>query len=247
MNGRKGMLVVAALAVCCATSPALAEQQGRAGGLAPYDGSFLLEPSKSGSFKVGLTVAELYGIVDHSTVTLTDLFEEVRCVGLRAIPKVVPGQTGHSAPPIQNPRRHRCRIDARRMERFPNEEQAFLVFNTRFSHENDLRRLGLIRVALGSFRTITRQYRDRFTQDERRQVGNTSGEAQGLGFPSWLSSVKGTLRKQEYELQQMRYERAERRSATGEIDVDELSQMRDVLKTTESELQDFWNTFRISN
>ena len=126
-------------------------------------------------------------------------------------------------------------------------EVARHIFNERFSYDEAQRRLVQINRFLDSFRALTEQYRDRFTTEELRSVGNTGGEMQGLGFYNVPKTVEGTLRKQQYQLKQLEYELAERKYAAGEITVGELGNSRSAYEDAEEEFQTFWDSFVISD
>ncbi|MFC1541858.1 hypothetical protein ACFL50_05350 [Candidatus Latescibacterota bacterium] len=119
------------------------------------------------------------------------------------------------------------------------------IFNERFSYEHALNRIEYINSYLKSFRTLTEQYKDRFTSEELNGVGNTDWVMQNLGFHNNLKAVEGALRKQDYLLKQLEYELAQYKHTAGEITDDELVVKRTANKHAEAEFQTFWDSFNI--
>ncbi|MFW6296605.1 MAG: hypothetical protein ACOC04_05380 [Halothece sp.] len=121
------------------------------------------------------------------------------------------------------------------------------TWNQRFSFDSSLERLGQIEGALDSFRTLTETIRTTVGEERISFVGNTSAEVQTLGFPNWVNSVEGTLRKQDYQIQKLEYELAKEQFEDGEISQAELDEKAASYQEAKADFEAFWQQFNIAD
>ena len=83
------------------------------------------------------------------------------------------------------------------------------------------------------------------TKDKLREIGNTDGDIQDNGFWNWLGAVEGTLRKQEYQINKLNYDLAQKRYKLGEIKNDELQKAKKEYEEGEKKFQVFWDSYGV--
>jgi len=127
------------------------------------------------------------------------------------------------------------------------DEPAEDTLNERFSVENSLERIAQIRDALSSFSNLTEKSKATLGESATAQVGNTDWETQNLGFPNWVGSVEGTIRKQDYQNKQLELELARKQYEDGEITKAVLDEKAASYQRAEQEFQDFWNSFNVAD
>ena len=88
-------------------------------------------------------------------------------------------------------------------------------FDRGFTTDAASERLEQVRGFLSSFRQITNQARGRIAESELEKADNTARAMQTIGFHNIPLVIEGTLRKQEYQLAQARYELAQLKHAQG--------------------------------
>lgn len=125
------------------------------------------------------------------------------------------------------------------------DEPAESSFNERFSFNDSLDRIGQIRSALTSFQQLTEKSKSTLGEQTISSIGHTDWETQNLGFPNWVNSVEGTMRKQEYEIKKLEFELAKKQYEDGEITKTTLDQKEASYRRIEQEFQTFWNSFTI--
>jgi len=114
-----------------------------------------------------------------------------------------------------------------------------------YTPENALVNIRRVYSALDSFRKLTDISRSTMSKDELKQIGNTLGEVQNIGFDNWISGINGTVLKQEYQLMKLNYDLAEARFKLGEISKEELQKTKKEYEEGEMKFQKFWNKFQI--
>lgn len=119
------------------------------------------------------------------------------------------------------------------------------TLNERFSLDNSLERLQQIRASLTSFQRLTEKSKPVLGEQATTGVGNTDWEIQNLGFPNWVSSVEGTLKKQEYQIKKLELELAQKQYEDGEITKAVLDQKEASYRQAVQEFQTFWNSFAV--
>jgi hypothetical protein len=97
---------------------------------------------------------------------------------------------------------------------------------------------------LNSFRQLTNQVRGQLAQSELQQAGNTAPVMQTIGFHNIPLVIEGTLRKQEYQLAQARYELAQLKHTRGAVDDEDLASARSAFVEAARRFQAFWDTRR---
>jgi hypothetical protein len=117
-------------------------------------------------------------------------------------------------------------------------------FDRGFTTDAALERLEQVRGFLSSFRQITNQARGRIAESELEEAGNTSRVMQTVGFHNIPLVIEGTLRKQEYQLAQARYELARLKSAHGGLSDADLASARSAYVEAAGRFQAFWDTKR---
>lgn len=127
------------------------------------------------------------------------------------------------------------------------DESASDTLDQRFSLGNSLERISQIDAALGSFRQLTAKSQTGLAQQEVTAIANTDWETQNLGFHNWVSSVEGTLRKQDYQIKKLEFELAQKQYQDGEIGKAALDQKALAYQKAAREFQTFWNSFRIAD
>jgi hypothetical protein len=127
------------------------------------------------------------------------------------------------------------------------DEDIDYTYNQRFSAKQSLDSLGFIHSALDSFRQLTETAANKISKDQLEEIGNTGWEMQNLGFPNHVQGVKGTLLKQEYLIHKLKYELAQIKLKTGDINQKEFLEIEVEYNKSEKQFQEFWNSFHISD
>ncbi len=127
------------------------------------------------------------------------------------------------------------------------DETVSYTLNERFSVENSMRVLPQIKGALNSFHTLTEKSKSALGQKALSEVGNTDWEVQNLGFTNWVTSVEGTIKKQNYQMKKLEFELAKKQYEDKEIVKAVLDQKAVSYQQAKQELQKFWNSFKISD
>lgn len=84
------------------------------------------------------------------------------------------------------------------------DESAAQTYDNRLSINNALSSLNRIDEALSSFAKLTsKAKKSKINIDD---IANTDWESQNIGFPNMMSSLKGTLLKQNYLIKKYKYE-----------------------------------------
>jgi hypothetical protein len=117
----------------------------------------------------------------------------------------------------------------------------------RFSLSTSLKRLQQIESGLVSFHRLTKASQSALGKQAIAAIGNTDWETQALGFPNWVGSIRGTLKKQDYQIKQLELELAKKQHKDGEITQAELDQKVADYKKAEQEFQSFWHAFGIAD
>ena len=97
---------------------------------------------------------------------------------------------------------------------------------------------------LNSFRQLTNQVRGRLAHSELQKPGNTAPVMQTIGFHNIPLVIEGTLRKQEYQLAQARYELAQLKHSNGGLSDADLASARSAYVEAARRFQLFWDTKR---
>ncbi|HBB31732.1 MAG TPA: hypothetical protein DDZ80_14350 [Cyanobacteria bacterium UBA8803] len=127
------------------------------------------------------------------------------------------------------------------------DEPVDATLNERFSLQNSLDRAQQIREALASFQTLTEKSKPVLGEPALTKIGNTDWETQNLGFPNWVGSVEGTLKKQDYQIKKLEFELAQKQYQDGEITKTDLQEKETNYHRAEQDFQAFWNSFKISD
>jgi len=125
------------------------------------------------------------------------------------------------------------------------DEPVDYTLNERFSLFNSLERIQQLKNALSSFQQLTEASRPMLGDRKIAEIGHTDWETQHLGFPNWLGSVEGTLKKQAYQIAKLEFELAQEQYQDGEISQAVLEQKEASYRRAQQDFQAFWNSFRI--
>jgi len=104
--------------------------------------------------------------------------------------------------------------------------------------------LGVMHECLGSFRNLTELVRDRISEAQLKQAGNTDWEMQTLGFENHPGIVEGTLRAQDLRIRRLELELARRLVEEGSLDAVSLERYRSNWESSRGSFQQFLSTFR---
>jgi hypothetical protein len=121
------------------------------------------------------------------------------------------------------------------------------TLSDRFSLANSLERLQQIRGALSSFVQLTEKSKPALGERAIARIGNTDWEIQNLGFPNWVGSVEGTLRKQDYQIKKLEFELATKQYEDGEVSQAVLDEKEVAYRLAEQEFRAFWHSFEIAD
>ncbi|NJN11356.1 MAG: hypothetical protein HC836_27025 [Richelia sp. RM2_1_2] len=117
----------------------------------------------------------------------------------------------------------------------------------RFSFDNSLERLNQIDKALNSFRVLTEKSKSVLDNKTLSEVGNTDWDTQNLGFTNWVSSVEGTLRKQDYQINKLGYQLAQKLYEDKAIPQSVLNQKQAAYHKAEKDFQAFIKSFSVAD
>ena len=109
------------------------------------------------------------------------------------------------------------------LEQVHPDEDVNYTFNTRFSLENALDRVGQL-----------------------KEISVPEGE-QFMAFSNSIGAVEGTLRKQDYEIKRLEFELAKVLFRDGEITKEQLDQKESAYNEAVSDFKAFWESFGISD
>ncbi|MFP5271809.1 hypothetical protein [Coleofasciculus sp.] len=121
------------------------------------------------------------------------------------------------------------------------------TLNERFSLSNSLERIQQIKNALSSFQQLTETSQPILGDRKIAEIGHTDWETQHLGFPNWVDSVEGTLKKQAYQIAKLEFELAQEQYQYGEISQAVLSHKEANYRRAEQDFQEFWNSLNIAD
>lgn len=127
-------------------------------------------------------------------------------------------------------------------KRHPDGAEGPEEFRQSYSSDEALRRLDQVREALESFAKLTEKTRRSLSESELREIGNTGGDMQTIGFHNLPILIEGTILKQEYQLNQLRYQVAQLQRERSEITAEELDRVRLAYRDATKALQVFWDT-----
>jgi hypothetical protein len=127
------------------------------------------------------------------------------------------------------------------------DEPVSYTLNERFSVENSMRVLPQIKGALKSFHTLTEKSKSALGEKALSDVGNTDWEVQNLGFANWVSSIEGTIKRQDYQMKKLEFELAKKQYEDKQVAKAVLDQKTASYREAEQEFQKFWNSFNISD
>ena len=127
------------------------------------------------------------------------------------------------------------------------DESAEHTYNQRFSLPNALENLSQMSSALESFQKLTELSEKKMGKDTVAKVGNTGWEIQNMGFHNWATAVEGTLRKQAFQIEKLRFEAAESLHKAGKMDKSAFEKQKKVFQEAEKAFQDFWDAVSISD
>jgi hypothetical protein len=117
-------------------------------------------------------------------------------------------------------------------------------FDRGFTADAALERLEQVRGFLNSFRQLTNQLRGQLATSELEKAGNIDRAMQTIGFHNIPLVIEGTLRKQEYQLAQARYELAQLKNSHGALSDADLASARSAYVEAARQFQLFWDTKR---
>jgi hypothetical protein len=121
------------------------------------------------------------------------------------------------------------------------------TYNQRFSFENAIRSLNIIRDMLSSFTSLIDASKNIISKEKMNKIGITSAEMQMLGFRNTPNAIEGTLRKQEYLIKKLSYELAQFQLKSGKINQDKYKEIEKEYRQEESSFREFWDSFQIAD
>jgi len=127
------------------------------------------------------------------------------------------------------------------------DEPIDYTLNERFSLSNSLERIQQIKQALSSFQELTETSQPILGDRKIAEIGHTDWETQYLGFPNWVGSVEGTLKKQAYQIAKLEFELAQEQYQDGKIAQAVLEQKEASYRRAQQDFQAFWNSFNIAD
>jgi hypothetical protein len=128
-----------------------------------------------------------------------------------------------------------------------SDESAHQTFEQRFSLDQALSSLEIIRASLQSFQKLTEEVQGKVSREKLKEIGNTDWEMQNLGFRNYPKSIEGALRKQDYQIKKLQYQLAEARNKEGMKNSTELLDAKKAYQQAEKDFQEFWKNFRIAD
>ncbi len=127
------------------------------------------------------------------------------------------------------------------------DEPAEYTFETRFSLDTALSSLQSIQASLQSFLKLTEEVQGKVSKEGLKKVGHTDWETQHLGFPNYVKSIEGTLRKQEYLIKKLQFQLLQGQVNQGTISKEEFAEALKAFEQAEKSFQEFWDKSRIAD
>jgi hypothetical protein len=125
-----------------------------------------------------------------------------------------------------------------------NKEQAAArAESADFSLEDALFALENIRGCLQSFRQLTEEAQGKIPKAKLKAIGNTDWDMQELGFANNPNILEGTLKKQDYEIKKLQWERVQQGVKEGKTGEKHLQEARRALENSQKVFQEFMKTF----
>lgn len=128
-----------------------------------------------------------------------------------------------------------------------SDESAHQTFEQRFSLNQALSSLEIIRDSLLSFQKLTEEVQGKVSKEKLNEIGHTDWEMQNLGFRNHPKSIEGALRRQDCQIKKLQYQLAEARNKEGMKNSIELLEAKKAYQQAEKDFQEFWENFRISD
>jgi hypothetical protein len=100
-----------------------------------------------------------------------------------------------------------------------------------------------IRGCLQSFRQLTEEAQGKIPKARLKAIGNTDWDMQELGFANNPNILEGTLKKQDYEIKKLQWERVQQRVKEGKTGEKDLQEARRALENSQKVFQEFMKTF----
>ncbi len=127
------------------------------------------------------------------------------------------------------------------------DESARQTFEQRFSLDQALSSLEILRASLQSFQKLTEEVEGKISKERLKEIGNTDWEMQNLGFRNHPKSIEGALRKQDYQIKKLQYQLAEAQNREGTKNLNDLLEAKKVYDQAEKDFQEFWKNFRVAD
>jgi len=128
-----------------------------------------------------------------------------------------------------------------------SDESVSQTLEQRFSLDQALSSLEIIRASLQSFQKLTEEVQGKVSKEKLKEIGHTDWEMQNLGFRNRPKNIEGALRKQDYQIKKLQYQLAEARNKEGMENSTELLEAEKAYQQAEKDFQEFWKNFRISD
>jgi hypothetical protein len=127
------------------------------------------------------------------------------------------------------------------------DEPAEYTFETRFSLDTALSSLQRIQGSLESFRKLTDEVQGKVSKERLKKMDHTDWETQHVGFPNYVKSVEGTLRKQEYLIKKLQFQLLQGQVKQGTVSKEEFADGLRAFEQAEKSFQEFWDKSRIAD
>jgi Spy/CpxP family protein refolding chaperone len=127
------------------------------------------------------------------------------------------------------------------------DESVKYTYENRFSLESSLESLQQIQGYLKSFQVLTEETKAKVSRQKMKEIGNTDWETQNMGFRNFPRGIEGTLRKQDYQIRELRYQLAKEKFKQKVIGEKELAEAKQAFEEAEKSFQTFWDKFGISD
>jgi hypothetical protein len=127
------------------------------------------------------------------------------------------------------------------------DEPVHYTYENRFLLESSLESLQQVQGYLKSFRDLTEETKTKVSRQKIKEIGNTDWETQNMGFRNFPRSIEGTLRKQDYQIRELRYQLANEMFKQKLIGEKELAERKKAFEEAEKSFQTFWDKFGISD
>ena len=126
------------------------------------------------------------------------------------------------------------------------EETVEYTFERRLSLDMALSSLENIHASLISFQSLTEEVQGKVSKSRLKTIGHTDWETQHLGFPNYVKSIEGTLRKQDYFIKKLQFQLLQGQGKQGTISKEEFAEALKAFEQAEKSFQEFWDKFRIA-